>query len=73
MVKTLELAISKAAALPEAAQEALGREMLKHIEELTALRAEIEIGIEQLDAGLGRELDLDGLLRQARAEHGRKA
>ena len=73
MVKTLELAISKAAALPEAAQEALGREMLKHIDELAALRAEIEIGIRELDAGLGRELDLDEFLRRARAEHGRKA
>jgi Arc/MetJ-type ribon-helix-helix transcriptional regulator len=73
MVKTLELAISKAAALPEAAQEALGREMLKHIDELAALRAEIEIGIRELDAGFGRELDIDEVLRRARAEHGRKS
>ena len=73
MVKTLELAMSKAAALPEAAQEALGREMLKHIDELAALRAEIEVGIQQLDASLGRELDLEEFLRRARAEHARKA
>jgi hypothetical protein len=73
MVKTLELAMSKAAALPEAAQEALGREILKQIDELTALRAEIEIGIQQLDAGLGRELDLEEFLQRARAEHARKA
>jgi hypothetical protein len=53
MVKTLELAMAKAAALPEA----LGREILKHIDDLAALRAEIEIGIRELDAGLGRELD----------------
>ena len=73
MVKTLELAISKAAALPEAAQEALGREILKQIDELTALRAEIEIGIQELDAGLGRELDLGEFLQRARAEHAKKA
>jgi Arc/MetJ-type ribon-helix-helix transcriptional regulator len=73
MVKTLELAMSKAAALPEAAQEALGREILKQIDELTELRAEIEIGIQQLDAGLGRELDLEEFLQRARAEHARKA
>jgi Arc/MetJ-type ribon-helix-helix transcriptional regulator len=73
MVKTLQLAMSKAAALPEAAQEALGRQMLKHIDELAALRAEIEVGIQQLDAGLGRELDLEEFLRRARAEHARKA
>jgi Arc/MetJ-type ribon-helix-helix transcriptional regulator len=73
MVKTLELAIAKVAELPEAAQEALGREILKQIDELTALRAEIEIGIRQLDAGLGRELDLEEFLQRARAEHARKA
>jgi predicted transcriptional regulator len=32
MVKTLELAISKAASLSEAAQELLGRELLERIE-----------------------------------------
>jgi Arc/MetJ-type ribon-helix-helix transcriptional regulator len=73
MVKTLELAIAKVAELPEAAQEALGREILKQVDELTALRAEIEIGIRQLDAGLGRELDLEEFLQRARAEHARKA
>jgi hypothetical protein len=51
MVKTLELAISKAASLSEAAQEQLGRELLERIDELAELRAEIEIGLRALDAG----------------------
>jgi Arc/MetJ-type ribon-helix-helix transcriptional regulator len=72
MVKTLELAMEKAATLPEAAQEQLGREILKHIDQLATLRAELEIGIQQLDAGLGRELDLEEFLRRARAEHAKK-
>jgi Arc/MetJ-type ribon-helix-helix transcriptional regulator len=72
MVKTLELAISKAAALPEAAQEELGREIIRRIDALEALRAEIDIGIKELDAGLGRELDFDEFLRRARAEHAKK-
>ena len=63
MVKTLELAMSKAATLPEAAQEQLGRELLDHIETLTELRAEIEIGIKELDAGKGEELDIEELIR----------
>lgn len=70
MVKTLELAISKAASLPEAAQEQLGRELLLRIDTLTQLRKEIEAGIQELDAGLGEELDIEELLKQARAEHG---
>ena len=41
MVKTLELAIAKAAELPEAAQEQLGRELLERIDSLSKLRAEI--------------------------------
>ena len=73
MVKTLELAMSKAAALPEAAQEQLGRELLEHIETLSALRADIEIGIKELDAGKGEELDIEDVIREARREHAQRA
>jgi hypothetical protein len=73
MVRTLEIAISKVAALPEAAQEQLGRELLERIETLEQLRAEIDAGIGELDAGLGEELDIEELLRQIHEEHGNKA
>jgi hypothetical protein len=69
MVKILELALSKAASLPEAAQEQLGRELLERIDALAELRGEIEIGLRELDAGLGEELDVEGLIRHAREEH----
>jgi hypothetical protein len=69
MVKTLEIAISKIAALPEAAQEQLARELLDRVEALSQLRADIEIGIQELDAGLGQELDVEEVIRQAREEH----
>jgi hypothetical protein len=72
MVKTLELAISKAANLPEAAQEQLGRELLERIDALAELRAEIEVGLKELDAGLGEELDIEELIREARDEYARK-
>jgi hypothetical protein len=73
MAKTLELAVSKAANLSEAAQEQLGRELLDRIDALAELRAEIEIGLRELDAGLGEELDIEALIREARDEHARKA
>jgi hypothetical protein len=73
MVKTLELAVSKAASLPEAAQEQLGRELLERIDALSELRAEIEIGLKELDAGLGEELDIEALIREVHNEHARKA
>lgn len=69
MVKTLELAIAKAAKLPEAAQEQLGRELLERINTLAELRAEIDIGIRELDAGKGEPLDIEDVIRQAHEEH----
>ncbi len=73
MVKTLELAIRKAASLPEAAQEQLGRELLERIDTLDELRTEIEAGIRELDAGMGKQLNVEDVIRQARNEHARKA
>jgi hypothetical protein len=71
MVKTLELAIAKAAGLPEAVQEQLGRELLERIYTLAELRADIEIGLRELDAGFGEELEIADVIRQARDEHAR--
>jgi hypothetical protein len=68
--KTLELAMSKASALPEAAQEKIGRDVLESVASLAHLRAEVEIGIRELDAGLGEELRMSDVIRQARKAHG---
>jgi len=73
MVKTLELAITKASGLPEAGQEQLGRELLERIETLEQLRAEVEVGVRELDAGLGEELDIDDVIRQAHEQHAKEA
>jgi hypothetical protein len=69
MSTALKLAMEKAADLPEAAQEQLGRELLERIDALTQLRAEVEIGIRELDAGLGEELDIEKFIEQLRSEH----
>jgi hypothetical protein len=60
--------MTKAAALPEAAQEQLGRELLERIDTLARLRTEIEAGVRELDAGLGVEFDIEDIIRQARNE-----
>jgi hypothetical protein len=70
MVRSLELALSKAAELPEAAQEQLGREILERLDAFSELRAELEAGLGELDAGLGEPLDIDEVIAQARKEHG---
>jgi hypothetical protein len=70
MVKTLQLALSKAADLPEAAQEQIGRELLERIDALARLRAEIAAGLRELDAGRGEDLDIEEFIEQARTEDG---
>jgi hypothetical protein len=72
MVKILELAISKVASLSEATQEQLGKELLERIHTLELLRAEVDAGIRELDAGLGEELDVEELIRELHEEHARK-
>ena len=69
MMRTLELAVAKAAELPEAAQELIGREMLERIAALAELRAQLQIGLDELDSGLGEELDIEELIAELHREH----
>jgi hypothetical protein len=43
----------------------------ERIDWLSRLRADIRIGLDELDAGKGEELDIEELIRQVRNEHGR--
>ena len=63
--------MDKASKLPEAAQEHIGRELLVHLDRFATLRAEIDIGIQELDLGLGSELDVEAFLKDARRQHGK--
>ena len=72
MGKALKLAMTKAAGLPEAAQEQLGRELLERIEMLKQLRAEIDVGIRELDAGLGEELGIEEFIERLHDEYARE-
>jgi hypothetical protein len=69
--KTLELAMSKASALSEAAQEKIGHDVLESLETLARLRADIEVGIHELDAGLGEEIHMSDIIKQARTMYGK--
>jgi hypothetical protein len=73
MSKALKLAMTKAADLPEAVQEQLGRELLECIEALTELRAQLDVGIRELDAGLGEGLDIEEFIAQLHGEHARES
>lgn len=71
MSKTLELALCKAAALPELAQEQLGRELLERIDMLNRLCTDVDTGLRELDAGFGIEINMADVGVQARKRCGR--
>ncbi len=64
MVKTLEQAIAEISNLSDADQEQIGRKLLSHVEKLRQLRSEIDKGIRSLDAGQGRELNIEDVIRR---------
>lgn len=70
MVRTLEQAIAQISRLPDADQEEIGRKLLSHVEKLNALRAEIDRGINSLDAGRGDTLNMEDFLREKNSRHG---
>jgi hypothetical protein len=64
MVKTLEQAIAQLSRLPEADQEQIGRQLLSHVEKLSALRADIDKGLRSLDAGKGSTVNIEDLVQK---------
>jgi len=70
MVKTLERALAEVSTLPEAAQEQIGKQLLDYVTKLRALRSDLEKGIASLDAGEGKELDIEEVIARARQRHG---
>ncbi len=72
MRKLLKDAVAEAATLPDADQEKIGRELLAHVEKVRSLRADLTAGLRSLDAGRGKPVDVEDVIRRARARHGKK-
>jgi len=64
MVRTFERAIAEVAALPDADQEEIGRQLLSHVEKLRRLREELDKGVRSLDAGKGRMFSIEEFIQQ---------
>ena len=69
MTELLQKAMTEASRLPEAEQDRLGRDLLAHIEKLHELREEVDKGLHSLDAGAGRELDIEAVIARAHRKH----
>ena len=65
MSKTLDLAITKSSALPTETQDQIGREILQRVGSISDLKRDIAVGASELDAGLGKPLDVDALIAHA--------
>jgi hypothetical protein len=68
MTKILRDAIAKVETLPQPVQDRIAQELSDYVDKLNALRADLQSGIHQLDAGEGKEIDFDGLMRKARSD-----
>jgi len=62
-VKSLELAISAVATLPDEDQEQIARRLLSHVEKHRRLRDEVDKGLRALADGTGKPLDVEAFLR----------
>ena len=71
MTNTLKEALEQVETLPAAAQEKIGEELMLHVEKLRLLQAKLAKGLSSLERGEGRELDIEDVIRRARAKHGR--
>jgi len=72
MTKALAYAMKKIAELPEAAQEEIGIEILERVDTIAWLRAELELGLRDLDAGRRVKIDSKKFIKDLRKRHAKK-
>jgi hypothetical protein len=70
MTRLLKQALAEAETLPDADQDKIARDPLYHLDRLRTLRADLQLGLDSLDRGEGRTLDLDEVRRRARERRG---
>lgn len=71
MTKTLEKAVAVIGQLPDSDQDEIGQQLLAHVEKLGRLRTDLDRGIRSLDAGLGREVDIEAVIARKNKENGK--
>jgi hypothetical protein len=71
MTNVLREALARVEELPESDQENIGRQVLTHVEKLRALRADIDAGVGSLDAGEGKEIEIDKVISRTHGRHTR--
>ena len=70
MSKIFQDAVAEAATLPDALQDKIGQELHSYVGRLRRLRTDIAQGTQSLDRGAGQAVDIEAVIRRARARHG---
>lgn len=65
--KTLDQAVARAKLLSAADQQRIAQRLDRYVDELAEVREKLDAGARSLDAGLGRELDIEDLIARANA------
>jgi hypothetical protein len=68
--ENLRKVLTKAAALPAADQERVARNLDAYLDDLATLRGMIDEAGRSLDAGEGKEINIDAFLARLRADAG---
>jgi len=72
MTKLLEEAVAEVSKLPDATQQSIAEDLIAHVKSVEHLRTELQKGIDSLDRGEGQELDIEQVIRTARAAYERE-
>lgn len=70
MSKLLDRAVERVQDLPSTDQDRIARDLTRYVDDLQHLRADLREGVKSLDAGHGKELDIEAVIARAHREHG---
>ena len=72
MTNLFEQAAAEVAKLPELEQDRIGKELIAHLEKLRRLRGDVDDGLRSLDAGEGRELDIEEVIARGHLRNAKR-
>ena len=70
MTKLLDHAMEKVQDLPSTDQDRIARDLTRYVDDLQRLRSDLRDGLNSLDAGHSKELDIESVIACAHREHG---
>ena len=70
--KTLDQVVAKAKLLSALDQQRIAQKLDRYVDDLAKVREKLDAGAQSLDAGLGREVDIEDLIARANAGYAKR-